>query len=41
MTKLSERPTPAIGHIPFEGFRTCKQVREDQERAQILRGLGR
>lgn len=31
------KPTPAIGHMPFEGFRTCKQVREDQERAQFWR----
>lgn len=34
-------PTPAVEHMPFAGHRTCKQVREDQERAEILRGLGR
>ena len=34
------KPTPAIGRFPY-AHRTCRQVREDQERAEILRGLGR
>lgn len=28
---------PPIGHMPFDGHRTCKQVREDAERA--LKGM--
>lgn len=26
------RTEPATGNMPFEGHRTCKQVREDAER---------
>lgn len=33
-------PEPARGHMPFEGHRTCQEVRQDKERAEILRTLG-
>lgn len=31
---------PDIGHMPFNGHRTCKEVREDQEARAIRRELG-
>lgn len=47
---MNYRPNtrPAIGHMPFEGHRTCREVREQEGteaekkvRHDILRGLGR
>jgi hypothetical protein len=34
-------PRAAVGHMPFAGHRTQREVREEGDRKQILRGLGR
>jgi hypothetical protein len=35
------RPRAAVGHMPFAGHRTLRQVREDEAAQAIRRGLGR
>ena len=38
---VTRAPRPAKGHMPFEGHRTQKEVREHEERISITRRLGR
>lgn len=37
----ANRPRAVIGHMPFFDHRNMAQVREDEAREAILRGLGR
>jgi hypothetical protein len=37
---MSNPTRAAKGHMPFPGHRTLAEVREDEERREILRSLG-